>query len=264
MSTDLARRLTVTLAAVACALGTAMGLGLIGERVAESSGGALAADATLIAPAGPAFSIWSVIYLGLLGYLIWQWLPGNATAPRARATGWWASASMVLNGGWLLVTQLDWLWLSVAVIIALALVLKVVATRLSRTPSGGVADRILLDGTFGLYLGWVAVAVCANIAATLVEFGAPATGTGPEVVTAAVLLTVLSLGWWYSARFATAVRWPIAAAMAWGLIWVGYGRLAPDLDPTSGLVGGFAIAVAAGVLLGALVRTIRPATAAAG
>src|SRR5690606_21446626 len=134
-------------------------------------------------------------------YVIWQWIPSNATDARARATGWLASASMVLNAAWLLVTQQGWLWASVAVILVLALVLKAVVERLSTYPARGWGDRIVLDGTFGLYLGWVAVATCANIAATLVANGIPATGTGPEIVTVIVLLVVLGLGWWYSRRY---------------------------------------------------------------
>lgn len=254
MSSDLARQVTVTASALACAFGTALGFGLIGTRVEDTAGGVLAADATLIAPFGSAFSIWSVIYLGLLGYVIWQWLPAHQTSPRARSTGWWASASMVLNGAWLVVTQQGWLWVSVAVIIALALVLKVVAARLTRHRPHGWTDRILLDGTFGLYLGWVAVAVCANIAATLVEVGAPATGIGPELATVVVLLAVLALSWLYSNRYGTAVRWPIAAATAWGLGWVAYGRLTDD--PSSTLVGVSAALVAAAVLAFAVTATL--------
>ena len=94
---DRLRQVAVTLAEVFCVIGTLVGVGVIGTRVEESSGGALAADATLLAPAGPAFSIWSVIYLGLLGYTVWQWLPEQATDRRHRAIGWLAAASMVLN-----------------------------------------------------------------------------------------------------------------------------------------------------------------------
>ena len=102
-----------------------LGVGVIGTRVEESSGGALAADATLIAPAGPAFSIWTPIYLGLAAYTVWQWLPDQATDRRHRAIGWLAAASMVLNALWLLVTQQGWLWASVGVIAALVVTLGV-------------------------------------------------------------------------------------------------------------------------------------------
>lgn len=253
MSNDTIRRLTVTVAAVFCAFGTAVGTGLIGTRVEESAGGSLSDEATLIAPAGPAFSIWSVIYLGLAGYVVWQWIPSNATDSRARATGWLAAASMVLNAAWLLVTQQGWLWASVAVIVVLVVVLKAIAERLSTRPAHGWTDRIVVDSTFGLYLGWVAVATCANIAATLVANGLPATGTGPEIVTVVVLLVVLALGWFYSRRYPNAVRWPVAAAMTWGVAWIAYGRL--GADPASMTVGLSASAVAVALALGAVFMT---------
>ena len=253
MSNDTIRRITVTVAGLLCAFGTAVGTGLIGTRVEESAGGSLSDEATLIAPAGPAFSIWSVIYLGLAGYVIWQWLPANATDSRARATGWLAAASMVLNAAWLLVTQQGWLWASVAVIVVLALVLKAIAEQLSLHPARGWGDRIVGDGTFGLYLGWVAVATCANIAATLVASGLPATGTGPEIVTVVLLLVVLALGWFYSRRYPNAVRWPVAAAMTWGVAWIAYGRLGEE--PSSTTVGLSAAAVAIALAIGAAFMT---------
>lgn len=150
-------------------------------------------------------------------------------------------------------TQQGWLWASVAVILALAVVLKVIAERLSAHPARGWPDRIVVDGTFGLYLGWVAVAVCANIAATLVEAGVPATGTGAELASVAVLIVVLVLGWWYSRRYPAAVRWPVAAAMTWGVGWIAYGRLGDE--PGSATVGVSAAVVALGLALGATAIT---------
>lgn len=112
---DRIRQVAVVVSEIACVIGTLFGVGVLGTRVEESSGGSLAADATLIAPAVPAFSMWSVIYLGLAAYTVWQVLPAQANAPRARATGWLAAASMVLNAAWLLVTQVGWIWVSVVV-----------------------------------------------------------------------------------------------------------------------------------------------------
>ena len=162
-----------------CIVGTLVGVGVIGTRVAESSGGALSADATLLAPLGPAFSIWSVVYAGLAAYTLWQWLPASSTDPRARSTGWLAAASMVLNAGWLLVTQQGWLWASVVVILALVAVLGVLVQRLADLgPAPSLVQRVVVDGTFGLYLGWVAVATCANITATLVAEGVETSSPG--------------------------------------------------------------------------------------
>lgn len=110
----------------------------------------------------------SVTAAGLLcvyGTLVGIGVFDHTAHARARATGWWAAASMLLNAGWLLVTQQGWLWVSVGVILALARVLKVIVSRFTALPATGWGERAATDVTFGLYLGWVAVAAYANIAA---------------------------------------------------------------------------------------------------
>jgi hypothetical protein len=239
-ATDHARRAAVVLAEVFCVVGTLFGVGLLGERVAESAGGALAADATLIAPASPAFSIWTVIYLGLAAYTVWQFAPGNAATERTRATGWWTAASMVLNATWLLVTQQGWIWLSVVVIVALALVLGMLVRELDRRPAGGNVERVIVDGTFGLYLGWVAVATFANIVAAL---GSSGDDLGPV---GAASMVIVAAGVCVGLAFTLGARWTVAAASAWGFAWIAVGRLADE--PRSTLVGGVAVAAALVVL----------------
>ena len=66
------------------------------------------------------------------------------------------AASMVLNAAWLLVTQVGWIWVSVVVIAGLAVVLGVLVRRLTDLGTGGagLGERAVVDGTFGLYLGW--------------------------------------------------------------------------------------------------------------
>ena len=100
--TDRVRQVLVVLAAVFCAYGTLVGLGLLGTRIEESSGGALAADATLLAPAGPAFSIWSLIYVGLAAYTVWQALPPAACRPGPSTPVGWQLArwSSTQAGSW--------------------------------------------------------------------------------------------------------------------------------------------------------------------
>ena len=249
-SADRRRQLGVTLAEVLCIYGTLLGVGVIGTRVEESSGGALAADATLLAPATPAFSIWSVIYLGLAAYTIWQWLPANATSPRARATGWLIAVSMLLNAGWLLVTQQGWIWASVVIIVALALTLGVILARLTAippAPTGRTIQRVIVDGTMGLYLGWVAVATCANITAALVATGVELAAPGADIVAVIVLAVAAGLGVLFARRLGG--RYAVAAAMAWGLVWIAVGRTTDA--PVSRLVTIGAVTAAVIVVLGA-------------
>ena len=241
---DRRRQVGVTAAEVFCVLGTLVGIGVLGTRVEESSGGALSAEATRIAPAGPAFSIWSVIYLGLLAYTVWQWLPSAATSRRTRSTGWLAALSMVLNAGWLLVTQRGWIWVSVVVILALAVTLGLLVRRLATAPVTGWLERVVVDGTFGLYLGWVAVATCANVTAALVSSGVDPGAAVSDVLAVVVLAVAAALGVLFARTLGG--RYAVALAMAWGLGWIVVGRLSGA--PLSGVTAD-AAAVAALVVL---------------
>jgi len=245
---DRARQVGVTVAEILCVLGTLVGVGLLGgTRVQESAGGALSAEATLIAPAVPAFSIWSVIYLGLAAYTVWQWLPGSLTE-RTRSTGWLAAASMLLNAGWLLVTQQGWIWVSVVVIVALALVLGELLRRLTRAPARGVTERVVVDGTFGLYLGWVAVATCANVTAALVASGVRPSEAISTTLAVVVLVVAAALGVVFARTLGG--RWAVAIAMAWGLGWIAVGRTSanPTSAATAVAAGAAALVVLAAVL----------------
>lgn len=241
---DRIRQVMVTASAVFMVVGTLFGIGVIGTRVEESAGGSLSATATLLAPAVRAFSIWSVIYAGLIAYVVWQWLPSQTASPRARRIGWLAAASMVLNGVWLLVTQVGQLWLSVVVIVALAVVLGLLMQRLGRPRNAGTVEKLVVDGTFGLYLGWVSVATAANITATLVASGVNPPLEIAELWAVGVLAVAAGIGV-LLARVLDA-RLGVALAMGWGLAWIAVGRLAGE--PASPLAGA-AAAVAAAVVL---------------
>ena len=239
---DRARLITVTVSEVLCVLGTLLGVGVFGgDAVNQTAGGALSADATLLAPAGPAFSIWSVIYLGLAAYTLFQWLPAQRAAARQRRIGWLVAASMLLNAGWLLVVSYAALWLSVVVIVALVVVLGLIIRELSRTPSTGLLETVVVDGTMGLYVGWVSVAVCANVAATLVAGGIRVDGFASEVIAAGVLIVAALIA--FVLLRVSRGNLAIGAAMAWGISWIAVGRLSGA--PESMTVAVVALAVAA-------------------
>ena len=184
-----------------------------GPACEESSGGALAADATLLAPAGPAFSIWSVVYVGLAGYTVWQWFPANAVTERTRRTGWLIALSMLLNAAWLLVTQQGWIWVSVVVIVALVLVLGLTLVGLAAYEPRTRLERVVVDGTIGLYTGWVAVATCANVAAALVDSGVDIASPAADWIGVVVLAAAVGVSWLIARPCRAAVspslwRWP--------------------------------------------------------
>lgn len=251
---DVGRAAFVTASEIACVAGSLLGAGVFGgPPVAQSAGGALSAEATLLAPAGPAFAIWSVIYLGLAVYTVLQWLPGRLASPLHRRIGWWVGASMLLNTGWLLVVRAGWLPVSVAVILALALVLGVIVRR--RAEAGPVprADAIVVDGTVGLYVGWVSVATCANVTAWLVAAGVR---PGPALAqAAAVLVLVVALAIGLVLLRVSHGNPAIALAMIWGIAWIAVGRLTDA--PASAVTGVAAAVVATALVVAAVVAFAR-------
>ncbi|WP_206079892.1 hypothetical protein [Propioniciclava coleopterorum] len=226
----------------------------------DTAGGALAADATLLAPATAAFSIWSLIYLLLLAYVVWGWTPAAARSKRWRSLGWLPAGTMVLNGAWLGITQAGWLWLSVVDIAALAVVLGVLNRRLAASRPSGALEGVVLDGTFGVYLGWVTVATCANVTAAAVAQGVDLGAVGNAVAAVLVLAVAAALGALFMRRFGVAAL-GVAAAMAWGLGWIAVGRLAGT--PASTTVGVMAALSAVAVLAALAWSRARPAVAAA-
>ena len=167
---DRVRQVVVVVSVVLAIVGSAIGSGAFGgTAIQDAAGGALAADATLLAPGTGAFQIWSAVYLGLVAYAVLQALPTQATRDRHRRIGWLAAASMLLNAAWILSIQAGLLALSVSVIAALVVVLVLIVLRLGRAES--TVDRIVGDGTFGLYLGWVTIATVANVTALLQQAG---------------------------------------------------------------------------------------------
>src|SRR5690349_19690560 len=95
---DLTRQIVVISAFCFMIVAAMVGTGLFGGTpVQDLQNGALDADGSYLAPARPAFQIWSVIYLGLLAYTVWQAFPRQRSRPRQRALGWLIALTMVLN-----------------------------------------------------------------------------------------------------------------------------------------------------------------------
>lgn len=240
---DRARIVVVIVSVVLAIVGSAIGSGAFGgTAIQDAAGGTLAADATVLAPGTGAFQIWSVVYLGLVAYAVLQALPSRRTAERHRRIGWLAAASMLLNAAWILSIQAGLLLLSVPVIVALLAVLIAIVLRLGRAE--GIAERVIGDGTFGLYLGWVTIATVANVTALLQQAGFTGFGLAPVGWAVAVLLVAVLLGVGTALR--DGARIAPALALAWGLAWIAIAR--STAEPQSGPIA-VAAAVAAVVVL---------------
>lgn len=113
---------------------------------------------TVVTPAGYAFSIWGIIYLGLLGFSIYQLLPSKLS--RFSRIRYLFIASCVLNCAWLLSWHYYYLGLCVVLILGLLATLVLIIFRLRETSD--LIDAIFTKGVFGLYAGWVTAASLVN------------------------------------------------------------------------------------------------------
>lgn len=242
---DIVRQVTVGASMVIAVIGAYIGSGAAGgTRIQNAANGALSATSTPIAPDTPAFSIWSVIYLGLIAYAVWQFLPGQSSAERHRRLGYWVAASLILNAAWLLSVQLDLLALSLPIIALLLGVLgRAFVLCLKYRPSGPV-DALLTDGTVGLYLGWVSIATAANAAAVFTAAGFDGFGLSPDVWAVIVLAVASAVG----VMLAIVGHGRIAPALSlsWGIAWVAVGRLTGELISTP---AGIAAIIAAAIVV---------------
>lgn len=218
-----------------------------GAPIDQAAGGALSATSSLVAPAGPAFSIWGLIYAGLLAQAVWQLAAAPAQDPRQRAAGWWLVASLLLNAAWVVVVQAGSVGLGVVVIAALVAVLGVALARLQRSAPGGRLEGLLVDGVTGLYLGWVVVAAVANLAAWLVQLGVGGMVLGESAWAVLVLAVAAAIGVGIcrgTGRLAPAL------SLGWGLAWVAVGRAGGE-DSSALVVAAASLAAVVVVVAGA-------------
>ncbi len=228
---DIVRQITVGASAVIAIVGSFVGSGAAGGTpIQDAAGGALSATSTPIAPDTPAFSIWSVIYLGLIAYAVWQFLPKQSSAERHRRLGYWVAASLILNAAWILSVQFDLLPLSLPIILALVGVLGWAFVICVRTEPSGVIDALVTDGTLGLYLGWVCIATAANAAAVFTAAGFEGLGLSSDVWAVIVLAVASAVG--IMLAIIGHGRIAPALSLSWGIAWVAVGRLTGELIST--------------------------------
>ena len=148
----------------------------------------------LFTPAGYVFSIWGIIYLGMIAYSIYQALPSQQDNPRLERVGWWFSLSNLLNAGWIFLWHYNFFTLSLLVMFALLGSLLMVYTRLgigAHAPSR--QEMWLVNVPFSIYLGWISVATIANFSVSAYNLGWNGFGA-PVVFTLAVLAVGITLG----------------------------------------------------------------------
>jgi hypothetical protein len=194
-------------------------------------------------PAGYVFSIWGLIYIGLIAYAIYQALPSQRENPRLRATGWWIVLGGIANSAWIFLWHYNQFPLTLIAMLVLLATLIVTYLRLgvgrTKITSG---ERWAVHLPFSIYLGWITVATIANISDVLDYLHWNRFGLAPEtwmdiVLAAVVVIAALMSFTRRDVAYAVVLLWALAgiavkqASVATVVIptWITFGLVALTL-----------------------------------
>ena len=110
-------------------------------------------------PAGYVFSIWGLIYLGMIVYTIFQALPKQRdnTVLQKIAPYYWVSS--LANSSWIFMWHYERFLLTLPFMLAILISLLVIYRFLSSVDG---LQKVLVKLPFSIYLGWITVATVAN------------------------------------------------------------------------------------------------------
>lgn len=171
----------------------------------------------LITPANYAFAIWGLIYLGLIGFGIYQVLPTqryNSHLLKLRAPIILASVFQII---WVYFFQVQQFWLSVVLMFGI-LISLIAAYLSSRFTNDRVSreEKWWVQFPISIYLGWISVASIVNVASALYASGWNGGGIDPSIWTIimiliAAIITIAIIFRYRDAAFTGVIVWAFLA-----------------------------------------------------
>lgn len=207
------RRIVVLVLAFAAVLAsqfqTLTGVGLTPSEFSADG------DETLRA-AGYAFSIWGLIYLGMIVYGVWQAWPSTPQTAVIRRFGWPSAVAFFCVGAWVIASALNAKWVTVAlIVVALGALLSQLIDGWREVRAAGRKDRALVLWPLGALAGWLTVATALNILTVATADGL--VGDAPLLWSVLAVLAVAAVGVLVTWR-TRLVAYP--APIVWGLVAV--------------------------------------------
>ncbi len=127
----------------------------------------------LFVPAGITFSIWSVIYLALISFVIYfivQAFGKHAENPVLLATTPWFLISCLANGSWIVAWHYLKVELSLVIMLIMLFSLCMIFIRIRQAVVDFTqAQQWLVAVPFSIYLSWISVATIANTTTVVVH-----------------------------------------------------------------------------------------------
>jgi benzodiazapine receptor len=154
---------------------------------------------SLFTPAGFTFSIWSVIYLLLIGFVIAQFSIQNK--PYFTELSLWFLASCGFNMSWILVWHYQLIYASVLIMLLLLFSLTKIFLLIQQNKLSIWKERLFIKLPFTFYLSWICVATIANISALLVSLSWDGGILSPSVWTITMISVASVVGIFITERY---------------------------------------------------------------
>jgi hypothetical protein len=177
----------------------------------------------LFVPAGITFSVWGIIYILLLIFIIYQFVIAARRGEGERGIfekiGIWFFLSCIFNVAWILTWHYEMVWLSLIIMVLLFLSLLIIYVRLGTgRPGIKVSERICVNIPFSTYIGWITIATIANATAFLVQINWNRFGLSEQLWTIIVIAVgaIITLATVYSRNdifYCFVVIWALAGIM---------------------------------------------------
>lgn len=156
---------------------------------------------SLFTPAGFTFSIWSVIYLLLLGFTIVQFTISQK--PFFKELSLWFWLSCVANSTWILVWHYQFLFASLVIMLTLLYALVNIFLLIQKETHFTSLQKVFIQIPFVFYLSWICVATIANTSALLVSLSWQGGLLTPTTWTMTMISIASVLGIFIAERYST-------------------------------------------------------------
>jgi len=185
-------------------------------------------------PAGYVFSIWGLIYLGLLVFAVYQALPQQRSNPLLAKVDPWFVVSNIANSLWLVFFHYLYFLLALVMMVVLVVSISIIYATLEKDKErANKTWKWATEVPFGIYLGWITVATIANATQVLDYLNWDGFGIAPEIwfmitVLVAVVISALMSFKRKTLEFSLVFVWafigiavkfpnvPVVAYSAWG------------------------------------------------
>lgn len=195
-------------------------------------------------PAGYVFSIWGLVYLGLLAYAVYQVLPTQRENPRLQKISSLFLIASLANIAWIFLWHYEVFTLTIFAMLVLLVCLILIYLRfeISRLEVSS-GEKWFVRVPFSIYLGWITVATIANMTSLLDYLNWGGWGVSDQLWAAIMLLVGAGIA---SAVFITRKDIAYMLVIIWAFIGVAAKNTGTVLVENTAWV---ATGIVAGVLL---------------